>query len=69
MLLTTVNQCHCQEWQGEGGRVRNLGTFHQELQIDGQPAKNKHNQLLYAEGDTQEEIRAPMDVSETCGCS
>lgn len=30
---------------------------------DGHPTKNKCNQLLYSEGDPEEEIRAPLDVS------
>lgn len=38
-----------------------------QLQMDGQPIQNMYKQLLYAEGNTEEEIGALMDMSRVRG--
>lgn len=40
-----------------------MNSRNQELQMDGQPRKIECHQLLCAEGVTEEEIRAPVDIS------
>lgn len=47
-------------------KERKMNAF-EELQIDGRSTTNMCHKLLYLEGDTEEEIRSPMDVSRVHG--
>lgn len=50
---------------GGGGGKKWL--IYQEFQMDGPATKNGCQQLMYAKGDGEEEIRAPKDVSGVHG--